>query len=163
MAFGSWTCRYSNSSSEYLYSDLEFRNTECIEFDKPCRVVNWINILFQLCLLILRDDSWNLVAPTVVHVCHFSCKDCMIADHVQRLAGDSKWRGSTRHNSIQSVELYLSTTELVIFLKSRDRGSFYEYSWAQRLELETLRENGKDFEGLLSFVPAVAARIKIDV
>jgi hypothetical protein len=84
IAFGSWTCRYSNSLSEYLKNAISFLppNTNSNspvsvqDQNQPRRIVNGVNIFLQCLLLPLRKGSWGLVSPVVVHICHQRGRCC---------------------------------------------------------------------------------------
>lgn len=73
MLFGSCTCRYSNSLSEYLE---HIRSGSCKLPGRavcfvPRGIVDRINELIQAGLLRFREWARVLVSPVVVRICHF--------------------------------------------------------------------------------------------
>jgi hypothetical protein len=69
ICLGSWTCRYSYSSSEYLHTSSAGGALAMARVNNaPRRVVDRINKLVQLLLLVLRERARLLVAARKVDV-----------------------------------------------------------------------------------------------
>jgi hypothetical protein len=69
ICLGSWTCRYSYSSSEYLHTSSAGGALAMARVNNaPRRVVDRINKLVQLLLLVLRKRARLLVAARKVNI-----------------------------------------------------------------------------------------------